>query len=35
MKKTLGKFTDAEESHSVASEDNGDDKTEPKSKRAR
>ena len=35
MKKTLAKFTDAEESHSVASEDNGDDKTEPKSKRAR
>ena len=35
MKKTLDKLTEVEESHSVASEDNGDDEMEPKSKRAR
>ena len=35
MKKTLDKLTDAEESHSVASEDNGYDEMEPKSKRTR
>ena len=32
MKKTLDKLTEAEESHSVASEDNGDDEMKPKSK---
>ena len=35
MKKTPNKLTKAEESHSVASEDNGDDEMEPKSKRTR
>ena len=35
MKKTLDKLTEAEESHSVASEDNGDDEMEPKSERTR
>ena len=35
MKKTLDKLTEAEESHSSASEDNGDDDMEPKSKRTR
>ena len=35
MNKTLGKLTEAEESHSVVSEDNGDDEMEPISKRAR
>ena len=35
MKKTLDKLTEAEESHLVASEDNGVDEMEPKSKRTR
>ena len=35
MKKTLDKLTDAEVSHSVASEDNGDDEMEPKLKDTR
>ena len=35
MKKTIDKLTEAEESHSVASEYNGDDEMEPKSKRTR
>ena len=33
MKKTLNKLTEAEESHSVASEDNCDDEMKPRSKR--
>ena len=35
MKKTLDRLTEAEESHSVASEDNGDNEMEPKSKLTR
>ena len=35
MKKTLDKLTEAEESHSGASEDNDDDDMEPKPKRLR
>ena len=35
MKKTIDKLTEAEESHSDASEYNGDDEMEPKSKRTR
>ena len=35
MEKTLNKLTEAEESHSVASEDNGDDEMKPRSKRTR
>ena len=35
MKKTFNKLTEAEESHSVASEDNSDDKMKPRSKRTR
>ena len=35
MKKTPDKLTEAEESHSVASENNGDDEMEPKLKHVR
>ena len=35
MKKTLNKLAEAEESHSVASEDKGDDEMKPRSKRTR
>ena len=35
MKKTPDKLTEAEESHSVASENNGDDEMEPKLKHLR